>query len=74
MVVPTLVDDQTQWRWLSEAENGKDKASCFPETQSFPQRPLESSSIFRADILGPAGKLKPEAGQTSKRHTRAEIP
>ena len=35
---------------------------------------LESSSIFRADILGPAGKLKPEAGQTSKRHTRAESP
>ena len=44
-------------------------ASCFPKTQSFPQRPLDSSSILRAEVLGPAGKLKPQAGQANKRRT-----
>ena len=39
MVVPTLVDDQTQWRWLSEAENGKERLRVFQRPKVFRRGP-----------------------------------
>ena len=39
MVVPTLVFDQTQWRWVSEEENGKERLRVFQRPKVFRRGP-----------------------------------